>query len=114
MLFSVRLLSLASALTLLFTTPPPTPAPPGNGTPLPAEARAQEMYQNPNLKLLSVDGVAPSPQSIGDRSYPLVNDFFVAIRTDEPEDSPARLLRDWLLTNTGRQTITDAGYVAIG
>jgi len=72
---------------------------------------ANLMYENPNLKLLSVDGVAPSAQSIGDGSYPLVNEFFVVIRAAEPEDSPARILRDWLLTDEGRQLMLDAGYV---
>lgn len=75
---------------------------------------AQEMYNNPDLKILKVDGVAPTPQSIGNASYPLVNDFVVAIRADEKEGSPARLLRDWLLTDAGKKALTTAGYVNIG
>ncbi|MFA9379939.1 MAG: PstS family phosphate ABC transporter substrate-binding protein [Acetanaerobacterium sp.] len=72
---------------------------------------ANEMYANPNIKLLAVDGVEPSASAIGDGSYPLVNDFYVVIRADEPQDSPARLLRDWLLTNAGRLALEAAGYV---
>lgn len=75
---------------------------------------ANEMYANPDLKLLAVDGVAPSAKTIGDGSYPLVNDFFVAIRADEPEDSPARLVRDWLLTDAGKELLVKAGYVPAG
>jgi len=72
---------------------------------------ANLMYENPDLKLLSVDGIAPSAQSIGDGSYPLVNEFYVVIRGSEPEGSPARVLRDWLLTGEGRQLMLEAGYV---
>ena len=72
---------------------------------------ASLMYANPDLKILSVDGVAPSAESIGDGSYPLTNDFYVAIRADLPEDSPVRALRDWLLTDEGKRLLTEENYV---
>lgn len=72
---------------------------------------ANLMYTNPNLKLLSVNGVAPSAESIQNGEYPLTNDFYVAIRADEPADSPARLVRDWLLTDAGRQLLEEENYV---
>lgn len=74
---------------------------------------ASEMYAKDNLKLLGVDGIQPSAQTIGDGSYPLTNEFYVVIRKDAPTDSPARLLRDWLLTEAGKQTLVDAGYVGV-
>ena len=52
-----------------------------------------------------------SDATIADQSYPLLNPFYVAIRADEPADSPARQVRDWLLTEEGRQTIAEAGYI---
>jgi phosphate transport system substrate-binding protein len=72
---------------------------------------ASLMYANPDLKILSVDGVEPSAESIGNKSYPLTNDFYVVIRADEPEDSPVRLLRDWLLTGAGKELLTEENYV---
>ncbi len=72
---------------------------------------ANLMYGNPNLKLLSVDGVAPSNKSIETGEYPLTNDFYVVIRADEPEDSPVRALRDWLLTDEGRALLEAENYV---
>jgi phosphate transport system substrate-binding protein len=74
---------------------------------------ANLMYANPDLKLLSVDGVSPSTESIKSGEYPLVNDFYVVIRSSEPEGSPARLLRDWLLTDAGTDTLTAANYIPI-
>lgn len=72
---------------------------------------AKEMYQNPNLKLLTVDGVEPASETIGGGTYPLVNDFYVAIRKNAPKDSPQRLIRDWLVGDGGRAAMEKAGYV---
>jgi phosphate transport system substrate-binding protein len=74
---------------------------------------ASLMYANPDIKILSVDGVEPSNESIQNGSYPLTNDFYVVIRADEPNDSPARLLRDWLLTDEGSRLLTESGYVSV-
>ena len=74
---------------------------------------ASLMYTNPDIKILSVNGVAPSTESIKNGTYPLTNDFYVVIRSDEPDDSPARLLRDWLLTEEGSRLLTETGYVSV-
>lgn len=72
---------------------------------------ASYMYAKPGLRFLAVDGISPSDETIADETYPLLNPFYVAIRADEPEDSPTRQLRDWLLTQAGTQVIADAGYI---
>lgn len=72
---------------------------------------ADLMYSNPDLKLLKVDGVAPSGETIADKSYPLTNDFYLAIRADTPEDSPIRQVRDWLLSAEGKKLLEDNSYV---
>ena len=74
---------------------------------------ADQMYQNPAIKLLSVDGTAPSAKSIQSGNYPLINDFYAVIRAAEPIGSPARQLRDWLLTAEGSQFLTGLGYISI-
>lgn len=72
---------------------------------------ASYMYAKPGLRFLAVDGVTPSDETIADQTYPLLNPFYVVIRADEPDDSPARQVRDWLLTEAGTQVISDAGYI---
>lgn len=74
---------------------------------------ASYMYAKPGLRFLAVDGVLPSDETIADQSYPLLNPFYVAIRASEPEDSPARILRDWLLTEDGRAVLAAAGYIPV-
>ena len=51
-----------------------------------------EMYAQPGLKLIGVDGVQPEYDTIADSSFPLCNAFYDAIRADEPEVSPTRQL----------------------
>jgi phosphate transport system substrate-binding protein len=75
---------------------------------------ANLMYEKPNLKLLEVDGTAPSAESIGSGSYPLTNEFYAVIHKTAAENSPARLMRDWLLTSEGKDFMRAANYVPIG
>ena len=70
-----------------------------------------EMYQKPGLKLIGVDGVQPGYDTIKDNKYPLCNEFYAAIRADEPEDSPVRKLYNWICSDAGKDALTDAGYV---
>ena len=53
----------------------------------------------------------PALLLLAGKSYPLLHPFYVAIRADEPEGSPARQLHDWLLTEAGTQVISNAGYI---
>jgi hypothetical protein len=72
-----------------------------------------EMYAQPGLRMIAVDGVQPSYDSISEGAYPLCNDFYVAIRADEPEDSPTRRLYDWICSEAGRQALIDGNYVPV-
>lgn len=69
------------------------------------------LYTGSQPKLLAVDNVAPTQQTIATQTYPLTAPIYVVIRSDEAADSPARQLRDWLLTDSGAQFLTDAGYI---
>lgn len=74
---------------------------------------ANNMYYLPDLKFVGVDGVLPSLQTIYDGSYPLVNAFYAVIRPNEPENSTARTLFDWLTGDEGQQVVLDCGYVPV-
>lgn len=71
-----------------------------------------EMYAKPGLRMIAVDGVTPSYDTIASADYPLCNEFYAVIRADEPKNSPARKLYEWICSpETGKQTLIDAGYV---
>lgn len=63
-----------------------------------------------DLKLLAVDGVVPSEETIADGSYPLAGYNYLVFRSDEPEESPARRLAAFLLTQEGQTLVTNAGF----
>lgn len=73
-----------------------------------------QMYSKPGLRLLAVDGVTPSNDTLADGSYPLCNDFYAVIHPDAAADSPERILYDWLDTDAGQDCIKKSGYVAVG
>ena len=61
-------------------------------------------------KILSVDGVAPSNETISDGSYPLTNDFYVVIRKSAEKDSPERILYNWICSEQGRELVEKENY----
>ena len=75
---------------------------------------ANDMYAQPAVKLLGVDGVMPTKATIEDGSYPLPTYYYAVLRQDTPADHPARQLLAWLLAQEGQQVADAAGYVPIG
>lgn len=71
------------------------------------------MYMQQGIKLLGIDGVLPTNETIASGEYPYRQPFYAVIRADAPADSPARRLFDWLTTDEGRGLIEQAGYVAV-
>lgn len=71
-----------------------------------------DMFYNTKttLKLLSVDGVYPNDDTIADGSYPLSNNTYIVLRKSEPEDSPARRMAEFMLTDAGQECVVLAGF----
>jgi ABC-type phosphate transport system substrate-binding protein len=63
-----------------------------------------------NLKLLAIDGVNPSDETIADGSYPLSNNTYIVIRKDTPKNSPARKMAEFMLTEAGQDCVEHAGF----
>ncbi len=62
-------------------------------------------------KLLSVDGIAPTNEAIASGEYPYVNDFYVVIRKDSAQDSPERILYNWIISEQGKELARRENYV---
>ncbi len=74
---------------------------------------AKEQYVKDSIRFLSIDGVEPTDETIASGEYPLSKIVYAIIRADEPEDSPARQLVNWLLTDEGQQAVIAGGYTGI-
>jgi phosphate transport system substrate-binding protein len=71
-----------------------------------------DMVGNESVKMLRLNGVAPSAENIRNGSYPIVTEFYAVYRADN-ENKNVRLLVDWLLSPEGQLLIEESGYVSI-
>ncbi|MCL1922552.1 MAG: substrate-binding domain-containing protein [Propionibacteriaceae bacterium] len=71
------------------------------------------LYKNANIKVIKVGGVAPTDDNLVSGAYPFTTEYLAVMRADEPKDSPARKLRDFLVTDTGQAVIKQAGYCPV-
>ncbi|MDD6735189.1 MAG: substrate-binding domain-containing protein [Clostridiales bacterium] len=62
------------------------------------------------LKLLAIDGVYPTDETIADGSYPLSNNTYVVFKKSEPENSKARRFADFMLSMLGQDCVRSAGF----
>ena len=74
---------------------------------------AHDMEMAQGLKLIKVDGVAPSRESIWSGEYPHRSDNCCVIPADAPQDSPNRILFDWLMSDEGQKLVAAEGYVPV-
>lgn len=75
--------------------------------------QVRDILSTDNLKLLSVDGVAPNDESIADGSYPLAVHYYAVTRADMQEDSPAGNLLKFLKSSEGRECLESSGFKTI-
>lgn len=73
-----------------------------------------DMWKNDKVKLMAVDGVYPDKNTIRDGTYPIHTAYYAVMRSDEPDDSNARKLLDWILSEQGQKIAEEAGYVKLG
>jgi len=70
---------------------------------------ATVMNANPGIRLVAIDGVPPTLDSIRDGSYPLTGG--INIVTTRPPGPPLRALIDWTLSAEGQALLEKTGYV---
>jgi ABC-type phosphate transport system substrate-binding protein len=72
-----------------------------------------EMNRNPNVRIISIDGVTPTQRTISTGEYPLTNYFCAVIRADEPQSSSAYRMFHWLQGEQAQRIIYSEGYAPI-
>ncbi|MBE6362948.1 MAG: hypothetical protein E7054_04765 [Lentisphaerae bacterium] len=70
-----------------------------------------EMFKNGEIKLLSIDGIAPTVENIRNGTYPFIADC--CIITVRPRSENVRKIIDFLFSTTGKELIEKTGYVAL-
>ena len=70
------------------------------------------IVENQKVKMISLNGVYPSPENIQNGTYPVIAQFYAIYRADNNNEN-IPVLMDWLLSEEGQQIIEGSGYVPI-
>ena len=73
---------------------------------------ARQMVGNKQIKILRIDGVFPSAETVCNHTYPLIFDFYAITRTGESSHNTKRLI-NWILSPQGQQIVEKTGYCPI-
>ena len=69
----------------------------------------RDVYGKEDLLCFSLEGQQATPENVRAELYPLSTRGYVVIRSDEPENSPARRLFDWFGSPLCDRILTDNG-----
>lgn len=69
------------------------------------------MHSSDQIKLLAIDGVTPSDETISKGQYPFLNFSQIVTRKDLPEDSIVRDIIKWVQGENGVRIAAENGYV---
>ena len=70
------------------------------------------IVENSDVKMLSLNGVYPSPENIADESYPLVSSFYAVYRKDDTNPNIPVLI-NWILSDEGQRIVGESGYAPL-
>lgn len=70
------------------------------------------MVDNSDVKMLSLNGIYPSPENIRNGTYPVIAKFYAIYRADNKNEN-IPLIIDWLLSEEGQSLIEQTGYISI-
>ena len=70
------------------------------------------IIQNPDIKMLSVDGVAPTAENIENGSYSVVTPIYAVTYEENTNENVEKLL-EWILSEEGQYILEETGYVGI-
>lgn len=69
------------------------------------------MYKRDTIKMLAIEGVEPSIETIKSNTYPIFTNGFIVTRSDASDET--KLWVDTVLSQRGAKVIEEAGYVPV-
>ena len=70
------------------------------------------IIKNPDIKMISIDGAAPTSENIRNGSYPILTPIY-AVTYKENQNGNVDKLLEWILYDEGQYIINETGYVGI-
>ena len=68
------------------------------------------IIKNPDIKMIAVDGIAPTAQNIRNRTYPILTPIYAVTYENNPNPNVKKLV-DWILSSQGQELLEKTGYV---
>ncbi len=68
------------------------------------------LYKSGKVKVLSLDGVAPSPENLRSGAYPFTVYYYAVY---DANNANAAAFADWLISDEGQACVRQAGYVTL-
>ena len=72
-----------------------------------------DMEVNPKVKMLKVDGIAPTPLTIANGTYRIKTNYFAVYCVDSLTDKEPIRIVNYILSEEGQQLMENAGYVKV-
>ncbi len=70
------------------------------------------IIKNPDIKMVSIDGAAPTAENIKNGSYSVVTPIYAVTYEEQTNENVDKLL-DWILSDEGQYIIEETGYVGL-
>jgi phosphate transport system substrate-binding protein len=68
-----------------------------------------QQYKNSDIKVIKINGIAPSDDNVRSKKYPFYDYYYGVIRKGD-EKTSGGLFLDWMLSDEGQRCIKQAGY----
>lgn len=72
----------------------------------------ESIVNDGNIKMLSLNGVAPTIENIRNGSYPIYDNFYMIFRKDNANKN-IDIIMNYILSKEGQKIIDDTGYVSL-
>ena len=72
----------------------------------------ETLIANPNVKMLKIDGIEPTPENISNGRYPITASLYAVTYKDNQNDNVQKLV-DWILSDEGQELVYKTGYSKI-
>ena len=70
------------------------------------------IIKNPDIKLISVDGIKPTTVNIKNGSYPIITPIYAVTYEENTNENVDKLL-EWILSDEGQYIIEQTGYAGV-
>ena len=74
---------------------------------------SEDMIQNPDIKLIAIDGISPNVENICKQTYPIIAYVYAMTYKGNTKESVKQLI-DRMLSDEGQTIIEQTGYVGLG